>query len=170
MEYETEVLEIIRRAAARHANDIEKAAEVAERDIRRLPNFNELVEQLVKTAILRLVHLARASANVTIRRASGGNPRVIVGDSEELRQIADECIYLNYCIGSQTLGMLTGAELVEVADSEEAVAEGHLFNVKLARYLKRLVPDDKRVKDVISETRMATIFRKLQTNRGRGAA
>jgi hypothetical protein len=48
-----------------------------------------------------------------------------------------------------------------MAESEEAAAEGHLFNARLGRTLRPLVPDGVRVGMVVSNRRMRRIFKQL---------
>ncbi len=159
MKFNEDVLKAAAKAAADHPDDIPKAVAQAEKAIRRFPDFDEMIDSLVSQAITDLIYDARHTISKRMRNAAGDyapDAKVVVGKSAAV-QAAARSVY-DYCIGGTTLGMLTGEQLRAVADSEEAIANGHLVNVRLARKLASIVPLKKTVREVVKEARLQKIF------------
>lgn len=173
MQFPDSVLRIAEEAAAKYQDDIDRAAEKAEKDIRSLPDFDGLVEMLLSYAVRNLVHEARHKSNTQIRRITGrygGPAKVVVGRSASVARACES--YYSYCVAGKALGSLLGADLEAAAQAENAIAEGHLFRVRLCRRLREMVPDEKRVRDVVSEKKLRAIFREEEerVNREKEAA
>jgi hypothetical protein len=166
MEYPDNVLRIAERAAKQHPDDITKAVDCAERDVRALPEFREIVAVLVRGAVQGLVYEARHQTNRSIRREAGeyGGPAKVSGASDAVNTVY-KSVY-DYCIGRTTLGRVLGKELPGIAESERAIAEGHVFNAELCEALSRMVPEERAVKDAVPEKKLRGLFRRLQRKVG----
>lgn len=160
MEIPENVLRIVEEMAAKYPADIPKAIERAEKDIRSLPEFDELVSMLVRNTVQELVYDARHRANTRMRREAGdygGQAKVVSGNSACLGRV---CVSVySYHIAGTKLGLVKGADLEAIAESERAIASGHLFNVRLCSKLKGLVPADKCVQEVVSEKKLRALFK-----------
>jgi hypothetical protein len=163
-EFPEDVHDLIAQAVAEHPNDIPAAVEEAERRLRALPDFADLVAQLITQAVQDLVYQRRGMLNVALRREAGDydtKPRTKLADSPDTLAVWDN-VY-NYFIDGRTLGDLRGNELQDIEASERNVARGHEFNAELCRWLREQgVVDDRRVKDVVSERKLRTAFRRLR--------
>ena len=163
MDFPKVVLEIVHEEAVKYGDDITQAVTVVMRRVRKLPEFPEIMELNFQRAMKELVHTDRHQSNVYAKREAGcyGKPsKVNVGTSAAVNRVADS-IY-SYCIAGTTLGLLMGKQLAEIADSENAIADGHLFNVRLCRKLLRVVPEDKSVQEVVGANKLRAIFRAVQ--------
>jgi hypothetical protein len=92
MDINSLVRDICNRIAEQHFSekgDIDQAVETAERQVRQLPNYDELVGLLVHKAVRGLVYDAWHRLNVKIKREAGfygGPAKVVVGDSESVKR------------------------------------------------------------------------------------
>jgi hypothetical protein len=163
MKIPSEVVEITQKAAEKYPRDIDKASENAEKRIRKLPNFGELAADLVRSAIRDLVYDARHNGNTAMKKADGqyGGPGKVTAASSKSVNEAARSVYL-YFIAGRTLGDLMGEELLAVAESEQAHADGHKFNARLCRTLAPMVPKKKRVQDAIKERKLWSIFQQVK--------
>ncbi len=160
MNFPKEILNIVEQADRDNPSSIKEAVSQAKRNIREWSEYENFVDTFITHAIQELVYDSRHHANWEMKKKQGDHspgPRTNYGTSESVRE-ANQSLYL-YRIGGSVLGMLTGSELLPVAESEEAVAEGHLFNAKLCRKLRPLVPDNAKVQDKVSERKLKAIFR-----------
>ena len=143
--------------------DVRKAIDWAARAIRGLPEYETFVSQLVYGAIENCVYEARHKANCAMRQQLGDYskpPKVVSGSDEAVARVA-AAVY-TYRIAGTVLGLLTGAELPALADTEAARAGGHAFNAALCRRLAQIVPEKKTVRDSISEKKLREIFQSVQ--------
>jgi hypothetical protein len=170
VQFPESVLEVVAEAARKYASDIPKAVEEAEFMVRKLPEFSGLVRLLVRGAVQDLVYEARHQDNVRMRRAAGdyGGPAKVDAAAPGVVG-AHESLYL-YRIAGTTLGLIKGADLKGIAESERRVAEGHAFNAALCEALAALVPEDKRVEEAVLEKRLRGIFRRLRRQKPGEAA
>lgn len=159
-------LAVAREAVAKHPDSIEAAATLATKNIRKLPEFSQFIDQLVNDQIRSMIWMVRGMNNNAVRREAGefgGPPKVGLGTGiAEKAAASAKLVYLNYAIDGRSLKNILGSELSEIADREESVANGHLFNVRLCRKLAKAVPSDKAVGQVISESALKRIFNGLQ--------
>ncbi len=163
MNYPKSVLEIFEEQAAKHANNIPAAVREAERLIRKLPEYADLVGILVHNAVQEGVYSARHKTNVRIKLELGdfGQPaKVVVGTSPGC-EAAAKSVY-DYNIGKTRLGLIYGRDLVAIAENEQAIGNGHFENAAICRKLQRLVPADKQVQDAVSERQLNTIFKAVK--------
>jgi len=152
---------IVEEAAVKFKDDIDKAVTYAEKQVRALPEFGELVDVLIRQAIRHQISDARHAANVAIHKANGsygGPSKVGIGDA--VARVATRC--LDYSIGGRSLGSILGKELSTISTSERAKAAGADFNARLCDALKKIVPEDKAVREVMSEKEMKSMFLKLK--------
>ena len=159
MEFPKSVEAIVDRAAKKFPSDISKAIDQADKEIRKLPEFDELVSMLIRKAVAQLIYDARHSVTNQIKRDSGmygGPAKVIAGLSKSVNRVA-ESIYAIRIAGTM-LGELFGRDLPGIADSEMAIGHGHLFNARLCQRLAALVPEDKRVQEAVKEKKLQAIF------------
>jgi len=159
MDYPKNVLEIVETATRKYPTDIEGAVQQAEKAVRKLPEFDELVEKLVHDSIQGLVYDVRHRLNIQMRQEAGGYggpAKVVSGDSTAANRM--EMDLYRYNIAGTSLGNMKGEELVPTADAERAKGEGCLFNSRLCRRLAAIVPEGKAVRDVVSATKLRSIF------------
>jgi hypothetical protein len=154
------LIDLAREAALSNPESIETAVDAALSAAQELPEFPEFTEALVRRAVRGMVEEARHSANVEMRSRAGGYggpAKVVVGEATARVM---RSLYL-YAIGGKTLGQLTGKELAATAESEQARADGHLFNVRLCSRLAEIVPEEKSVEEAVSERKLKTIWKEL---------
>jgi hypothetical protein len=157
MEFPEDVLAIVRVAARKHANDIPKAIDQAERDVRRLPGFPGLVNALVRHAVQDLVYDLRSQDAHTLKNGGDKSGRQKVSMlSPEVEQL---CRSLYDCpMAGTTLGEIRGEELEDAAATERARADGHAINAHLLAGLRELVPHGKRVRDAVPEAKLRKLL------------
>ena len=168
IEFPESVEHAIASAVAKYPNDIDKARKHAEAAIRKLPEFKSLVDQFISKAIQEMVYDCRHTENVRTKRQAGYyGQRAKLKVGESVRR-AYQSTY-DYYIAGRTLGEIKGAELADIASSESEKANGHRFNSMLCTTLKSMVPADKRVKDVMPEKKLRTIFQRVLKQAGQAA-
>lgn len=163
VQFTEEVIEIARKADRRFPSDIVKATDEAERKIRALPDFDEIVDTLVRSAVRELVYYARHVVTTRIKNETGARctkAKVVVGKSNGVLRAAESCY--NHRIAGTILGMVYGKDLADIAASEAAVGKGHLFNSALAAKLSEIVPAESMVQDAVPETKLRKIMKELQ--------
>jgi len=165
MEFPKQILKIVGKCAAKYGDDVEHAVTYAGKQVRRLKEFDSFASGLIDHALRELIYDARHQTNLRIRRENGNDsdrvdPKVIVGRSPAVAEVY-ESVY-NYLIAGMMLGSVCGEMLESIAASERARAGGHTFNAHLAEELRLLVPEDKTVREVVSEEHLQKLFRRLQ--------
>lgn len=161
MQWPDEVVSIVTRATERHGENIDKAAEESEVKIRALPEFKQIQEQLVTAAVRELVYDHRHRSNVEMKRETGHYDTQRAFQVGSATAAAYQSVY-DYYISGMQLGSVLGSQLADISASEFAKANGHAFNAQLCLSLKRVVPDDKRVRDCVSEPKLRAMFTKIQ--------
>jgi hypothetical protein len=157
------VITAAEKAADKHGDDIRKAVATALVAIRKMPDYAEFSDALVRSAVQEFVYDARHRANIATRAAGGeyGGPSKVAAGSSAAVSRAAASVYA-YFIGGRTLGSIKGEELEAIAESEQAKAEGHGFNATLCETLAPLVPEGKTVKQAIGERKLRGIFQDTQ--------
>jgi hypothetical protein len=163
-DYPESFWKIVRDANKAHPSDITAARDQAKKKIRRLSDFAEWIDEMVDSEILSMVHDDRHRTNVGLRRAAGefGGPAKVGLATGAAIAVASESLLESYSIAGRNLGSISGSELKAIADSESAIAGGHLFNVRLCRALMPLVAADKTVCECISEAKAKKIFQQVR--------
>lgn len=157
-----EVNQVIDDAVRQYPDDIDTAVDVAVEDIMSLPCFKNIRNDLFRSAIRSLIHDKRHSINVSIKHAAskyGGPAKVKYASSEAVNRVSASCY--DYSIGSRSLGSMTGVELLEVRESELAIAKGHQVNATLCERLSKIVPPEKTVRESVTEKKLWQIFQNL---------
>lgn len=163
METPKSVLEIVAKAADKYPSDIPKALDVADKAVRKLPEFEELVSDLVRSAIQDLIYEHRHSVTRQIKRETGKykvKPKVVVGKSKPVNEAALRSVYLMPIAGT-VLGRVLGKDLLGIAKHEQDKANGSAVNARLCFRLDKLVPNTKYVDEVLSEKRLRTILQEV---------
>lgn len=162
MQFPDSFLVVIREKTNRYGSDIAKAVEESEKALRKLPEFESQIEAMVTNAIRDLVYDERHVINVKLKRESGryNNESTMKGLDPSIVKV-HQSLY-EYFIAGTTLGDLYGKQLSQIADNENAIAEGHQFNAGLCNWLRKVVPDEKQVKQVVSEKQLRNIFSKVK--------
>ena len=155
------ILEIVRKEAEAHPDDINAALQSAERRIRKLSEFEDLVNQLVSSAIRHLIHDAREAENRKQRRAAGGPPIVNVGNCDDVLAVCEQKAWMDYFIAGRTLGSITGEELPGIAESERQKASGHSWNAALCKDIAKRVPAERQVREVLTEKQLANAVERI---------
>lgn len=159
------VLDIAKKAASRHASNIEAAINDAERKIRALPEFDELATVLVRNCIQELIYDARHWDTNRIKKQAGvygADAKVLVGQSGAIQDVyrsVYEC-----SIAGTVLGKIRGADLPALIENESGLMDGHRFNRDVLLYLQNVIklPADKTVEEVVPETKLRAQFARLR--------
>ncbi len=162
MEFPESLLAVVKRAVKKYPADIEKCVAEAEKALRKRKAFTEWLDILITQGVQEIVYDIRHQINTRIKNENkeyGGKSTVIPGASEAVQEV--ESVYA-YRIAGTMLGLVLGVQLLDIANSEAAIANGHQFNSVLARSLMPLVPNDKRVQEAVSEKRLQKMFREAQ--------
>jgi hypothetical protein len=155
-----ELQSIAQEATTKFPDDIATATAYAIRRAKAKSWFMDCVDELVSRSIRAMICDFRHTANVAMRKEAygyGGSAKVVAGSA--VAEVASS--YYGYLIAGMSLGTVTGDQLPAIAESESANAAGHEFNARLCRALRPLVPDEKAVRDCVSERRLRTLFIKL---------
>lgn len=170
MVFDESVQDIVKKAVKRYPSDINKAVDQTWRYVKALPNFDELVEDFIKSALRAAVHDFRHTGNTALKREAGeyGKPATVCDlNSEGLKQIYCDLYAIH--IAGTVLGELIGGTLIGIANSEAAKANGHAFNAKLLQKLHPLVPEGVRVRDAVNPAKLQAIVTRLQREELRDA-
>lgn len=159
--YPSDAVAIVTAIANDNSEDIPRAVELVKAALKKLPDYDGLVDSLITQAVREFIYDVRHKANVQMKRDSGrygGEAKVVVGNSKDV-QDSYTSLYA-YFIAGTTLGSLKGEQLLSIAESERSKAAGHTFNARLCEQLKPLVADDNMVKDCVPERKLKMIFKK----------
>jgi hypothetical protein len=162
MEFPESVYNSVDLCARKWGDDIDKGVTALEASLRRRKDFDEIAKGLLRDACRDLIHDRRHAINKQIKNQNGTydkEPKVATGGRSGNKAAES---YYDYYIGGSTLGLLCGEDLEEIAEHEEAIAEGHNFNARLCRKLRALVTDGKCVKEVLSHSRLKKIFQQCK--------
>lgn len=160
IKYPKSVLDVARRAVEKYKEDTQLAAKEANKNVRRLKDFEELVDLIVFKAMQDLVYDIRHATNVQTRNDAkkyGPGPTVRPGTSKVALQ-PTQSVLETYYIGSTVLGSLKGSELGKIATDERLRANGHIFNANLCSRLQPLVPKNKTVRECVSQRKIDAIW------------
>jgi hypothetical protein len=187
MQHPEAILRAGRKAAEKFPDDIPRATRYALQLFKRLPEYEEWCEVLPMGMAQDIVHEARHRHNREIKRQSrmeeeaavaacassmdsdsGRNtrprpeprPRINVAESHGVR--STYIAYMTKRIAGRTVGSLYGRELEGIAMNERERAAGYEFNARLMQRLKPLVPDNRTVRDSISEEKLAAIWKDVE--------
>jgi hypothetical protein len=161
MQWPASVLDIATKSARKHADDIDAAVVAAEKAIRKLDEFGELIDALITDAIRQMVYEARHASNTAMKRQAGvyGQPaKVQAGTSEAVQKLYSSVYQMR--IAGTMLGLIRGSELPSLAETERSIASGHTLNAVLIESLIGLVGDDKTVQQCVSEKKLKTLLKK----------
>jgi hypothetical protein len=155
------VIVIAKDAAKKFPSNIEGAVDLAEKQIRKLPDFEEMVDQLVRNTIQDLIYDLRHRSNTKTKNDAGYyTAEQKVSKTSEITDTIYNSVY-SYCIGGTVLGEILGADLPTIADNERQIAAGHDFNASLCSKLSTLVPEDKKVREALPEQKLKKIFNSI---------
>ena len=143
-----------------HKDDIPLAIKHTRKRGEKLTDWPAYIDGLLNKSIRLMVNTIRHHIDIKIRKAAGmyGGPAQVTISAATSGAAAT--IY-QYMILGRTLGGIFGHELGGIAKSEAERADGHMFNSKLCATLQPLVPQDKLVKDAVSQKKLQAIFKKL---------
>ncbi len=148
-------------AVDNHANSIKDATDYVLKKAGKVAWFETLKDELIRRAILGMIHDNRHQKNVEMRTARGdyGGPATVTA-GEASGRIAQGV--MAYMIAGKTLGLLTGDELRTTADSESEIASGHQFNVRLCRKLAQTVKGEAIVKEKFTLAKLTKVFEEVK--------
>lgn len=162
-DYPDSLLSIIANAAEQHREDIDQAVECAEKAWLADESAPEFAAQLVRQALRELIHGYRHRMNVSLRKAAGefGGPAKVV-PGEVTSAIAERALLDSYTIAGRTLGSILGKELPSLQKTEQEKSDGAAFNARLCERLAAIVPEDKTVREVVTERQAWKLLRELK--------
>ena len=169
MRYPKSVVKIIVRCRNKYGTDIDQGVRKAVAAIKALPEFDELADQFLTTAVRKLLDDSRHQANEERRRNEGAYDiaaKVIPGTSKIVGDTLRASSLYSHYIGSTMLGHVYGRDLKGIASSESARASGHEFNATLCLKLSRIVPANKQVRQAVSEKKLRALFYSIQRDAG----
>ena len=161
------ILSIAKQMAEKYGDDINKATEEAEKQIRKLPEFTELVNRFITHSVRDLIYVERHKENTRIKNGQGAfhsKPQVNGVCDSVHRALAS--VYYNYRIGGITLGSTLGGDLLGIAEKEASIAQGHTNNATLCTLLAKIVPEDKTVREAVPEKKLKQLFLKAHIKVG----
>ena len=82
--------------------------------------------------------------------------------SEAVARIREEASLFRYALGGARLGELMGGELLPLADQMKSQSSTLAFNAALLQSLAPMVPEDKRVRECVTEAKLKAVFHRLQ--------
>jgi hypothetical protein len=159
------VMAIVKQMAKKYRDDVQKATDEAVREVKKLSDYEVFVDGLVWQAIHELIYDERHHSNHQAKMLSGTYhtvPKVLEGTSKAVAR-ASQSLY-NLYVAGRTLGSFLGKELESAARAEENVGHGHILNAYLLRSLQPFVPENKTVRESVSERRIRfhiSLFRSL---------
>lgn len=157
------VLQIAKRAALEHPDDIDQAVACLRAKVVETKLEKALLSVLLARAYRDLIHQARHQHFVALRNANGsfvGKAKVMPGSA--VAMAAEASLLNTYCIAGRTLGSIRGEEIASMAATETAKANGAAFNASLLIKLRRFVKDEATVGESVNDKQVAKMFRDLQ--------
>lgn len=169
MEANEKLKAAIESAVEKHTDNLDAAIKCAARNVRKLEDA-EIDVALWQRGLAEQVYDCRHNLNTALRASTriAGDPKVIAGNSATASRVGRALAEYKYeyFIAGQVLGDLLGEQLIGLAETEEAMADGHAFNSRLLRRLKPMVSDTKTVRQAISARKLKQIFVELQAGGG----
>lgn len=169
--YPQSLLNIVRRAAAKHRDDIDKAVDVADREWGKSDERAEWIDSMIRRELRTMIHEIRHQSNVSIRRESGayGQPAKVSLATGAVARVATD-VLRTYSICGVTLALITGKQLREFAKIEHDKAEGSAFNARLCERLTAFVTDDKTVGECLTAKKVTAIMKSCGATQRRKSA
>lgn len=163
--------DIAGQAAEKFPEDIDRATDQAEREFWKHPEHDEWIRRLVRDQLRSLIHGWRHIRNTQKKKSAGGygGPAKVNKACNSVANASRDSFF-SYCIAGTTLGSMTGIELKRTAESERAMSNGHLFNATLCEELAKVVPDEKTVKESVSEKKLNIIVDRSRSKMSLAAA
>jgi hypothetical protein len=155
-----EVLSAVKEAVAKCPENLDKSISEAERAVKSLPGFSSYSDGLVSQAIAGIVYQVRRSRTSSIKRLAAKPEAVADRLSDGVRR-AFRSAY-EYFIAGRMLGNILGSELPDIALTERKKANGVLANVELLDRLADIVPENKTVKQVVSQKKLLQMIKAAQ--------
>lgn len=165
MDYPDSLKEIVKECAAANPSDIGKAVDSAFNRWRKCDEYEEWTESMIRGQLRNMIHGSRHTTNVQILRdlnSYGGPAKVGLG-SGLVNRVAAMSVLDSYCIGGRSLGDIMGGELKAIASDQQEKAAGYSRNARLCLMLATLVPDDKRVRDAVTEAKVRKLITKTES-------
>ncbi len=163
------VFDLIRRVCEQYPTDSNKAADEAEKRLKRLKDYPIYAEIMARRGIRDSVHDQWHNNNKKIKKDAkdwpGQDPKVVVGTSKAVQEAANRI--WEYHIAGNLLGRIVCNELPALGDQELARANGYAFKGNLCHRLYGMVPKSKRelrVSEVLSEKKVRAVFVELQND------
>lgn len=171
MDFSESVLEAVKAVMRKFPGDLERQKTEAVKAIKKLPDYAELIESLVTAAVHDIVYDLRHTANGVVKKEAGqyGEPAKVVSGLSQAVNDAAASVYL-ISIAGKALGDIYGKELKGIAADQGAIANGHLLNRRLCLRLAKIVPEEKQIREAVSEKRLRALIREVQRGKVMAAA
>lgn len=173
VDFDPELMTILKDAAAEHRDDIDIAVITAEKQIRACKSFKHWQAEFITRAIREGIHEARHANNDKLRRLAGdyGGPAK-VGVTDALNEVAMQSYLETYVIAGCVLASIAVKDLSAFAATEQAKANGAAFNADLCRSLQRLCAKKtgETVGECVTETQIRRLFKSLRKKQDLAAA
>lgn len=169
MRYPAGLSEIICDVIEQYPTDRKAGINEAIRQWRSHDEYGNFVDMLINTAVKNCYYEKMHYKNTRMRHSQGayGQPaKVLSGTSAVVDKVNQAVIFYHYTMGGKTLGDLYGRDLADIVRNETAKANGSLFRAKLADKLRRKVPVDKKVSQVLSNKQLGNMFKQTERELG----
>jgi hypothetical protein len=147
----------------KYPDDIPRATQALMEASQKLAGFKGYIDRMIFLFFREIINDVRHEANVKLKRDAGvfgGPPKVNLGASPAIQQTYKEVkAWYEFCIAGRYLGAIRGGDLLGLAEIEMNQSMGHKVNGLLLRRLSAIVPADKRVRDVVPEAKIASLYR-----------
>ena len=172
MKFPEQVNQVVKESVSENLDCIEDAVDAAEKAIKKLPDFRDMIPSLVRHAIENLVCDARYNHNLVIKSdvmKNPGLPKVIVGNSRTLSDIGksvyDTCV-AGMSLRSVTVGML--GDIIKNLDSQiDGLSSSRAFYAWCEKKTKGM-PADKPLPTVIPEEDLRKALAKILNDKSWG--
>lgn len=155
----------IANAIALQLDDADEAAKVIEGRVKSLPNYPDIVNDLVARSIRDLTYQKRHQENRRLRHEQYHSTPKVDSLSDDVSKV-ERSFYDSYYVNGTTIGNLTGSMLdIEIHKAESNV-KTHRFHIELFESLRDLVGDQERVRDRVTEKTLVKMFDKLRQQHG----
>lgn len=141
-----QIKDIAHDAASRFPESPVQASAYAVGEVRKLPNFDNLIDEMVTQAVSTAVYEARHKITKRLKNDIGyytrASERKQPASSSALNRVYRN-VFNSYLIGGKTLGSITGAEIKPLIARIRSQVRGHEVNLRLLQWLdeKNLGPD-----------------------------
>lgn len=152
---------LVDNADNKYPSDRKKAVEWLFTQVTQHEEYETIVNDLIKNCLQELIYDARHKRDTAMKYDEGyyrSKPNTTYGTAADP---VYKMIY-EYRINGTTLGdVIVGEESMSIAAKERAIANGHMFNVKLMDWITQNGREGEAVRDCIPEKKLRARFKAI---------